>query len=331
MKHNLRNRNSRPASPSSASLQSLLALLAAIGLGLYWETNAFAQASAPAAAPPKPLPIPAESAAPVAPPPAIAKPDGQQIVRESAAAMAKLPSITARMRQKVDLQGVQLAGTGNYLQLGTGENLLLRLSVKVQVDKHVTSLQQICDGRFLWLRRDMPEGVSLQRIDLKRVRESTQGSSLSSDGPWIAVGGLPRLMENLAAKYQFGPPRAAKLGTIQGWQLEGNWRTEGAPGEKPAPPAEGVPRRVVITLGQEDHFPYRIEFQRLEKKKSDEEGPTWLPLLTIEFFDIETGAAIDPLQFFYKPDNQQVIDSTDVYIRKFGGRLEQARQPTQPR
>jgi len=332
MKLSLRNRNDRQNAPHGFKFAGLTLVLAAILAGtMASPTNA---QDLPATPPAKiaPLPIADPSANPPAPP-ASTGPDGQQIVRDCAAALMKLPALSARIRQKIDLHGAQLSGTGSYLQLGGGENLLLRLSVKVQVEKHVTSLQQVCDGRFLWLRRDMPDGTSLQRIDLKKVRESYAGSGAPpSDGPWLAVGGLPRLIEGLAGKYQFGSPRAVKYGNQSAWQLEGDLHTEAAPGEKQAPPGEAIPRRVALVIGQNDHFPYRIEFQRQEKKKGEEEPNPWLPAMSLEFFDVEMSASLDPLQFVYKPDQTRVTEATEAYLRKFGGRpVEQARKPTQPR
>jgi hypothetical protein len=41
-------------------------------------------------------------------------------------------------------------------------------------------------------------------------------------------------------------------------------------------------------------------------------------MLTMELFDVQFGAALDPLQFQYKAGDQEVADHTDFYLQKFG-------------
>ncbi len=97
-------------------------------------------------------------------------PDGQSLLSRAVAQLTSLPALEAKLRQKAQLFGQEVAGSGTYLQTQSQRGLLLRLELKLQVGDQQSSLQQVCDGRFLWVRRDVASGVSLGRVDMALSR-----------------------------------------------------------------------------------------------------------------------------------------------------------------
>ena len=144
------------------------------------------------------------------PPPSLM--NGQPLVAEAAQRVYGLPSLYADMRYRIDMFGHQLNGKGSYQQQGRGDVKLLRLEVILQAADQATSLLQICDGRFLWVRRDSPFEKSLRRTDLKEVRRAIEANpKIVAAGlahQWMALGGLSKLLQGLDKNYDFGPATA---------------------------------------------------------------------------------------------------------------------------
>ena len=77
-----------------------------------------------------------------------------------------------------------------------------------------------------------------------------------------------------------------------------------------------LPDQIVLFLGRDDLFPYRIAYCRHACKKQ------WLTastdpktLMAIEFFDVNFNARQDPTRFVYQPGNLHVVDRTEEFIR----------------
>jgi hypothetical protein len=272
-------------------------------------------------------------------------PDGQQLMAQAARELIQQPALEAKIRQRIDLFGHQLVGSGSYQQLGDGPEKLLRLELKLQVANQVTSLQQVSDGRFLWIRRDLPEKTTLSRIDLKQVRDairtSGQTPALDPGGNWMALGGLPRLLHGLNENFSFAePPRPNQVGQVPVWVLRGQWKPERLAALLPnqradilagkPPRLEELPPRlpdsVVVTLGRDDVlplFPYRIEYLRQDGAgQGSSAGPPGIAatrsLVTMELFEVRRRADLDPRQFDYKPGDQEVADHTELYLKSLG-------------
>ena len=94
---------------------------------------------------------------------------GQELVRAAAVRLQSRTALDAKVRQRVDMFGQQLTGSGRYQQWGAGPATRLRMELKFQVADQVASLHQVSDGRFFWTRRDFPGQSSLSRIDLRIV------------------------------------------------------------------------------------------------------------------------------------------------------------------
>lgn len=263
--------------------------------------------------------------------------DGQELARQAIDIVDRQRSISAQMRHRITMFGQQLVGTGLYQQLGQGEQRMLRLDMKVNVAEQTTSMQQVCDGRFLWVRRDLAAGSSVGRVDLRRVRDAVAGSSaatgsMNAAAEWMLLGGLPQLIGRLERNFQFAPPRDGVLENTPVIVLEGQWKPQQLalllPQHKDKlaagrqvnlallPPQ--LPAHVRLVLRRDDHFPVRIDYLRVGEAAEPDAPPPLEPIMTMELYDVRLGKEIDPFVFDYKPGNLEVADHTEVYLGSLG-------------
>lgn len=259
--------------------------------------------------------------------------DGQQLVAAAAQRLLQQSAVQAKLRQQVVLFGQQLLGTGSYWQLRQGEQLQRRLELKFQVSQQVTSLTQVCDGRFMWIHRDMPGLRSLGRVDLRQLEEAAaaaeQGGVAASSTHWFVLGGLPQLLNELATRFQFGTAATDRIGDAPVWVVRGTWKqSELARLLSPADPSAAdvdpsqlpshVPNRVVLALSQNPNlplFPQRIEFRRDENVDGQK---TSNALVVIELFDVVRPLNLDPHLFQYHAGDLEVADHTQLYLETLG-------------
>ena len=262
-------------------------------------------------------------------------PDGQSLLSRAAAQLTSLPALEAKLRQKTQLFGQEVAGSGTYLQSQSQRGLLLRLELKLQVGDQQSSLQQVCDGRFLWIRRDVASGASLGRVDMDRIREAIRTSDrptwADASTNWLAVGGLPQLIAALAENFQFSTPQAVRSEKASVWVVDGRWKPDklaellpdqrdkilsGQPADLTRLSAH-LPTDVRVILGQNDLLPYRIEYRRMESNRDAQarDGGASKPMVVLEILEIRRPEALDEGLFSYQPGNQEVVDYTDLYLQ----------------
>ena len=267
----------------------------------------------------------------------VAPSDGGLLVDRAARQLAAWPSLEVRLRQRLELYGQEAVGSGVYLQQHTSRGLMLRLELKLQIAGQLTTLQQVCDGRFLWVRRELPGGTSLGCVDLVRLHDAAQ----QTDGPprtdWtagsLALGGLPRLMASLSDNFQFGAPVPGQSEQTKLWTLEGQWKpailAKLLPGQADsilagsAPDLTGLPRHVPsdirIVLRQEDLFPLQIDFRRVggePRSGSSATADDATSILVMDFYSIRRREDLDQRHFVYQPGEQEVVDLTDLYLQR---------------
>lgn len=271
--------------------------------------------------------------------------DGQTLVSRAAAQLAATPSLEAKLRQQVQLFGQELSGSGTYLQKQSPQGLLLRLELKLQVGSQLSSLQEVCDGRFLWIRRDLPGGASLGRVDLERIRAAIRqrGQPPWADAAtnWLALGGLPRLLSALAENFAFSAPQAVRSDKVPMWVVDGRWKPErlaelqpdlkdkilaGKPIDPQRLPAQ-LPTDVRIVLGQSDLVPRRIEYRRLPADSAGDKKAAAQPAVVLEIVELQRRENLDDRLFAYQPGNQEVADYTDLYLASLKLDLPAERKP----
>jgi len=257
-------------------------------------------------------------------------PNGVSLIRQAAQQMNRQASFRANLRQRVDLLDQNVVGSGTYLQKQSSRGLLVRLDWKIPLADRVASVQYIGDGRFLWIRRDLFDSPTLQRVDLDRVHAAFDPGATAGQSEWgwneLTAVGLPRLLLSLSDNFEFQPPRAARLGDLPVWVAEGTR----SPGRNSRPPARDdpapdrtarlphVPTHVRVVVRQQDS-----QLQRVEYLRAREEDPSgnqaiaaqkWQTLAVLDILDAAGGVPLDDGLFVCDPGQQEVADHTDRYL-----------------
>ena len=267
----------------------------------------------------------------------IASDEGQAVARRAIASVDAQRSVYAQLRQRINMFGQQLVGNGIYQQMGEGEERRLRLDLKVNVGEQITSMQQVCNGRFLYIRRDLGTSSSLGRVDLRRIQEAVNRSNetdgnLPGSQQWMLLGGLPQLLGRLEKNFQFTAPQQATLENTNVTVIDGFWKPQALLALLPQHQGEiesgkpidakalnpQLPTQIRMVVRRDDGFPLRIEYLRSGKAVEPDQPPPLTPIMAMELFDIRLGQPIDPLTFVYKPGNQEVADHTEVYLNSLG-------------
>jgi hypothetical protein len=247
-------------------------------------------------------------------------------------------SIAASVRYRVQLFNSELIGSGLYQQAGQGSERHFRLELRTQLGEEVASRLQVCDGNALWTYRETPDGAQLEWLDLRRVRVAQrQAAGLPPASPVdeFATGGVPRLLEALQLNFQTVSTEAGHLGEVPMWAIELEWKpsvlvalipdqAEQMNAGKSCDFAEvpQLPERVMVFLGHEDLFPRRIEFRRrpsdnaARSRAGEDRRDKLVPVVTVEFADLQLNQPIDPRQFEYGAPG--ATDVTDAFLQSRG-------------
>ena len=238
--------------------------------------------------------------------------------------VANKKSITARIRHRVDLFDQHLAGWGTYQQLRIGEDVLLRYELAIPIGDQVSSLQQICDRRFLWIRRSMPDSSQpgklhsvIDRIDLTKRTAALETQPRFPTS--IGRGGLSQLLEVLSKSFQFTEVSRGELHDTPVWISEGllrrnssNQNDENAAKIRNLTPQ--MPDAVRVTIGIDDLFPYQIQYRRTSRQDETDSAPISRPLITMEFFDVQFNVVLDVALFDYRSGDLDVSDRSQTYL-----------------
>ena len=265
------------------------------------------------------------------------KPQAQTLLEAAIRSLESRQSISAQVRQRADLFGHQLVGSGRYLESRRNPIPLIRLELRTQIAEQVTSLVQVCDGRDLWTYRKLIRREVVSRIDAVRATAALQraasmpGSANSEILP--GLGGLSHLLRGLCVMFQFDRAEQGHFGDLSVWKIEGSWKPaqlakllpkqkeplrEGKPADLSRLP-QHVPDRVVLLLGQEDLFPYRMDYCRAAIRKDEGAEPVeGRTLMTVEFFEVNFNVPIDPGQFIYSPGTVELSDQTEAFLQSLG-------------
>lgn len=263
----------------------------------------------------------------------IAEPySGPALMKQVVAAIQRHRSVSAKIRHRTDLFGQQLVGSGLYLQQQSTRGLQVRFSLSLKAGDQPAHLLHVCDGRYLWMSDNLDGNQRLSRLDLPTIRraEKEQGGGPYS---YSLGGGLPRLLVNLQRSFAVASPQAVTFQEVPMWALALRWHPQrlrelvpdanlvdeqGRIKTDELPPQ--FPDRVFLLVGQDDLFPYHIDFRRTESDRGlavvDARSPS-RSVATMELFEVQYNAAIDPVRFAYvPPKNVQFENQTDDYLRR---------------
>jgi hypothetical protein len=261
-----------------------------------------------------------------------------ELVQRAVLALQSRYSVSAKVRQNAELFGRQIISSGFYLERRSELGAMFRFEMRVQLHEHVNSMLDICDGRYLWQYRKLRNGDTLSRVDLARVNRALEEAGRTFQpreiGESLSSGGVARLLGGLSSAFDFVSIERVRLWEqVSTWRLEGRWKLEqlvkllpnqekdiraGKPANLEKLP-EQLPDRVVLFLGTEDLFPYRIEYHRQTPEDFREGTPGKDRLVSgIDFFEVSLNVPVDPVRFMYSPGNVQWIDETDKVLQRLG-------------
>ena len=291
-------------------------------------------AAPPSTAPPRTAQLPARQA-----PPAARQPEaisGDALLRRVITAIDSVPSIAAKVRYRVDLKGESTVGAGVYMQQGRGPERMMVYDLSLPTGETTSRVRHIADRSTLWIVEELVGANNYGRVDLARLRRARPKSQagVPSDG-WLALGGLPKLISGLDRAFQFGPVTEGKLDEVRVWTLRGEWERDRLmnllPNQKDAIAAgqpfdrsqlsPQLPDTVIVHVGCDDFFPYRIEYWRSPEaqKKSDDEEPVEKLLVVMELYEVRLDGPIDADQFAFQPPPEiKPADRTVEYLDKLG-------------
>jgi len=259
---------------------------------------------------------------------------GELMLAQATDRLERYSSVSTKIRQQAELFGMKMIGTGIYLQGPAGSHCM-RLEMKLQVENEVTSLQQVCDGTNLWILRRLGQAATLGRVEVAPVLDTQrrwsaevgQGTATAQTGPaGIGVGGLPRVLRSLNHSFQFADPIATKLVTLPVYEIRGVWRPDALkrmlPEKAIAPNGmadlsklpESVPDEVIVLLGRDDLFPYRIEYRRRKPSDDDSEPALSQVLLIMELYEVRANETIERRLFEYQPGDMPIAELTSQYV-----------------
>ena len=249
--------------------------------------------------------------------------------------------VSAKIFLEGHLFDKHLVGQGVYLQQRSGRQLLMRLELRMQHGEQTSSLVQVCDGQTLWERRNLLGDEKRSHIDVARaargLERDEEPASQGEVGFLPGLGGLPRLLRGLDAACDFTSAQEGllKVGNYQipVWKLHGQWKSDqllkllGKPeqGAQPGSPPDlkklppHVFDHVILMLGQEDLFPYRIEYRRTVAGKAlRSDTPPSRPLMTTQLHDVVLDAPVDPSRFRYNPGQLDYPERTVGFLHSLG-------------
>lgn len=281
---------------------------------------------------------PTPPAASPAPNPSPGAEDEKSLLERSIDSLESYQSVTAKLRQRIDLFDQQLVGSGSYQQ-GPAADHTFRLELRTQVGERVSTLQHVSDGKTLWIYRQLFDEGKLSKVDLRRVSAALSKRAGVTPGvgasQWLGLGGLPMLLRSLNEHFQFDEPAEDQLGKLPVWRLTGSWQPKYLarflPDQKAAIEAQEpvdlsklrpeIPDEVVLYLGRDDLFPYRLDYLRQKEGLTSAalRGASGAePLVTLEVFEVRVNAPLEASSFNYQPAAQPVPDVTQEYLRALG-------------
>jgi hypothetical protein len=267
-------------------------------------------------------------------------PQAEGLLAKSIAMLEGCNSIAAKTHQSIDLLGKHLIGSGDYLEGRAGKVTSFRLELKVQVGNEPVTLLHVCDGRHFWRCESFKSKGTAERIDLNRVSRALEehpGINPSAIVSWPRAEGLSGLLRDLQDAFRFAAPYPTKLPGqdrtpvigIQGvwepkrlamFQSEPRRNAKSRDSAQPHRLPEHVPYCVVLYLGRDDLFPFRIEYHRRIPTASPSSNATEdPPMVALDFFLVALNGPIQGSPFFFEPGSAlEVSDQTDRYLERLG-------------
>jgi hypothetical protein len=262
--------------------------------------------------------------------------DGSEFVLEASRRLMSQP-VSAELHHRIQILDQTIAGGdgGRYAQLGRGDRV--RFEIKLALGNRTTaSLVHVCNGEYLFVRRALPGQTVITRLRLETVYDAMESARETAPNAaaidWLAIGGVPRLLQILHGSFDFSTPRSGSVGRRKVWVVEGRWKPEVLARFLPAQQADilagksarfeelppQVPTSVVLAFAAEGEvplFPVSIDYRRSIDSAQPSTSLVWL-----RFDDIRRRPDLTPDDFKYEITEQVTVVDLDpaAFVRELG-------------
>jgi outer membrane lipoprotein-sorting protein len=260
------------------------------------------------------------------------------------AKLAQLQSCAADVEERVDMLNQHLTFKGRYLK-APQYRVYFRLTLSGLSDTTGTTLQ-VCDGETLWDYQQILEQQIYHKFSIKPVMERINSPELDArlkeqfkEG--MGFAGPETLLTGLRRLFRFDQEKEeAKLRDKPVWILRGTWKDRKGltgPDQRQVsvtgmlPPY--IPGRVVLYLGKDDGWPYKLELvgQPLTKawdtRKVGPDGRRIGSLssvetvdptrIILEYTDVKLNPNLNIDEFaFQAPPAASVDDGTEMIVKQ---------------
>jgi hypothetical protein len=248
-------------------------------------------------------------------------------------------TLSAHTRVRANIFERPLIGSGSYWERKGPRGVEYRWEMKFQIGDDTANFVQVCNGRYLWIAREMGKKGSLDRVDVERVLEALGNDPQSlpasaSCGSWLLLGGLGKLLASLDHAFEFESVEETILERdLPVLRLEGTWKPAVLTGllaephgviqsgkiVKPEKMPPHLPHILSVYLEKGELCPRRIEYVR--KRSTGDLGKAtteYLSMATIDFVDIAMNDSIPDSVRFTLDAAVQEIDKTDQFLENLG-------------
>ncbi len=276
---------------------------------------------------------------------------GDQLIDLAIEQFEQVRTIDANVRLKVSLFSNDYIGNGVYLEKRNAESgrntdsefvkRLFLLLLKFQPSSTTfagaesSTLKVVCDGKNVWKYSQIEGKKQLQRVEVDKLLEAiTKSGHLRDMGDLCklpSLGSLEGTLVELADHYSFagGTVENVKIGnpSFEVWKLTASMKKEKlektltALGDKNLDlEKEGtqLPTTVVLYLGKDDFFPYRIDYFNGPTERIDWSNP----YIQQEYLKVAINDGdISYERFEFRPSGESVTleeRGTENYIEKLG-------------
>ena len=263
--------------------------------------------------------------------------------------------LQAKSRMRVHLFGQQVVAHGNYWQAGQGtgsarwEYAVPKAgsgtagnTTSVKPDSANLFLMQICHRGFFYRLQTDGKEPKLDVTDLRQLSKTDSQFLFAGQKAWMATGGVSGLLELLATNFIFSDASRSKVGNNEVWKMNGSWdenrlrrllngqvnhsliQEEIKWLELP----KQIPHSCEVLLAADDYFPgfpYRVTFFQ---RQSHDGVVQKKPIVSIEFYELQTDVKLDEEIFDIKFDGIQLEDLTDSFVQRIEA-LQRSRRSAQ--
>lgn len=331
---------------SAATLLGLALVSGGLGRASAQQAPQVPAQSAPGLSPTSMAPgTPAADATPKEEPPTPA----EVVIDEAKAKLSKLQSCSADLEETVNMLNQHFTIKGKYLK-GPQYRMYFRLTLAGLSETTGTTLE-VCDGETLWRYQSILEQQVYSKFSIKPVMERINSPDFDPARRELAKEGLgfagpETLLIGLRHLFRFDQDKEeAKLGDKPVWILRGKWKsrqglTDRAARQVPAigllPPY--IPGLVVLYLGKEDGWPYRVELRGQKPTKlydTRKEGPDGRKIgslnsiqsveptdITLLYTDVKLNPTLNIDEFVFQAPNASVVeDGTEMLVKRLDQEL----------